>query len=521
MRLSDNAFYLLGASPYEQKYRIIDKCEDKLFEEDDNGIDYEAQQNILLSPVKRLSEEIRWFFSEDLDVYERVKDNVALYENAAFEMQSPLAKINLLVYSMMEGELSRPLHEVVLAIDAFYDDIDYEAVLEEINEVREVAGISDIKEVDQIEKEIERLRDDIRQAFQYVAKEIYSLCYMEDALKVAEETYNCGQYSDIATEFLGMYHLDIQNCINDTQAIIQSLFSSNRGISCGRLLDIVGPHFKEICELEAPLIEYYSIHDIMSASKEVFEQLREVSIDQLSDTNIQESVYFIETLRQLCISNSKFVEQLDTDLSQLGEFSTIVQYNEYSIQLNAMIEHMQREVLYEFGHESRTLSFYNDYFLPHIVVLINKIFSTLQLSTSQKEELAGVAAYAYLHMAWGLAYARNLKLAKSNMEVARTYAHKTNNREVIHGVEEQYESIKKYYNEIGDTIDSSSYSSRASSSSSRSSSYTSSGSSSSSSSDTGCGCFIAIIILAVASSVGGPIGFFIGLAILGYFFNDK
>ena len=36
MRLSDNAFYLLGASPYEQKYRIIDKCEDKLFEEDDN-----------------------------------------------------------------------------------------------------------------------------------------------------------------------------------------------------------------------------------------------------------------------------------------------------------------------------------------------------------------------------------------------------------------------------------------------------------------------------------------------------
>ena len=521
MRLSDNAFYLLGASPYEQKYRIIDKCEDKLFEEDDNGIDYEAQQNILLSPVKRLSEEIRWFFSEDLDVYERVKDNVALYEDAAFEMQSPLAKINLLVYSMMEGELSRPLHEVVLAIDAFYDDIDYEAVLEEINEVREVAGISDIKEVEQIEKEIERLRNDIRQAFQYVVKKAYSLCYTEEALKVAEETYNCGQYSDIATEFLGMYHLDIQNYVNDKQAIIQSLFSSNRGISCGRLLDIVGPHFKEICELEAPLIEYYSIHDIMSASKEVFEQLREVSIDQLSDTNIQESVYFIETLRQLCISNSKFVEQLDTDLSQLGEFSTIVQYNEYSIQLNAMIEHMQREVLYEFGHESRTLSFYNDYFLPHIVVLINKIFSTLQLSTSQKEELAGVAAYAYLHMAWGLAYARNLKLAKSNMEVARTYAHKTNNREVIHGVEEQYESIKKYYNEIGDTIDSSSYSSRASSSSSRSSSYTSSGSSSSSSSDTGCGCFIAIIILAVASSVGGPIGFFIGLAILGYFFNDK
>lgn len=521
MRLSDNAFYLLGASPYEQKYRIIDKCEDKLFEEDDNGIDYEAQQNILLSPVKRLSEEIRWFFSEDLDVYERVKNNVALYENAAFEMQSPLAKINLLVYSMMEGKLSRPLHEVVLAIDAFYDDIDYEAVLEEINEVREVAGISDIKEVEQIGKEIERLRNDIRQAFQYVVKEAYSLCYTEEALKVAEETYNWGRYSDIATEFLGMYYLDIQNCVKDTQGIIQSLFSSNCGISCDRLLGIVGPHFKEICELEAPLVEYYSIHDIMSTSKEVFEQLRKVSIDQLSDTNIQETVYFIEILRQLCISNSKFVEQLDTDLSQLGEFSAIVQYNEYRTQLNTMIERMEREVLYEFGHESRTISFYNDYFLPHIVVLINKIFSILHLSTSQKEELAGVAVYAYLHMAWGLAYARNLKLAKSNMEVARTYAYKTNNREVIHGVEEQYESIKKYYNEIGDTIDSSSYSSRSSSSSSRSSSYTYSESSSSSSSDSGCGCFIALIILAVASSVGGPIGFFIGLAILGYFFNDK
>ena len=42
MRLSENAFYLLGTSPYEQKHKIIDKCKDKLFEEDDDGVDYEA-----------------------------------------------------------------------------------------------------------------------------------------------------------------------------------------------------------------------------------------------------------------------------------------------------------------------------------------------------------------------------------------------------------------------------------------------------------------------------------------------
>ena len=244
--------------------------------------------------------------------------------------------------------------------------------------------------------------------------------------------------------------------------------------------------------------------------------MREVCIDQLSDVNIQETVYFFRELRQLCISNSKFVERLDTVLSQLKELSAIVQYNEYSKQLDDMIEHMKREVLYEFGHESRTFSFYNNYFLPHIVVLINKIFSDTQLTTSQQEELSGAAAYAYLHMAWGLAYARDLKLAKSNMEVARTYARKTNNREVIRGVEEQYESIKRYYNEMGDTIDSSSYSSRSSSSSSRSSSYTSSESSSSSSSDDdnlGCGCLVLFIALVAGGAVGGPIGAFVALFI--------
>ena len=48
MRLSENAFYLLGTSPYGQEYRIIDKRKDKLFEEEDNGVDYEAQQEYIV-----------------------------------------------------------------------------------------------------------------------------------------------------------------------------------------------------------------------------------------------------------------------------------------------------------------------------------------------------------------------------------------------------------------------------------------------------------------------------------------
>lgn len=536
MRLSDNAFYLLGASPYEQKYRIIDKCEDKLFEEDDNGIDYEAQQNILLSPVKRLSEEIRWFFSEDLDVFESVREKIYLFENKAFEMESPIASINMLVYAMMEGHLSRSLSEIVLLIDKLYEQINCDEILAEINEVREVVGISDIKDVEQIQKEVERLKDDIREAFQVIAKEVYALDYAEEALQVAEKTYACGQYTDVATEFLGMYYLDISSEINKLYTSIQERFAIKESLRSQLLVTLIKDEFGRLCKLERPLFEYGSLHHVTLVSKEVFWELRNFFFDSIAHEGIDTIVEVIQGLKTICSFNDEFVKDLNQDLEKINEVNNTNLFYEHFNELGNLSDRMQKEVVHEEDAGRRNLRFYNNVFVKNVEHYTRKIFGDIQLTREQEIDAARFVTRLYIYMAWGLVFAYEFRLAYECVQKAHTYAYKSGDSEIIRLTNEQYSVIKEYYDKYGGSLSSRSSSSsiRSSSSSISSSSSSSSGYSSSSSStpssssddSSGGGCLVTLFILTIGAFIlvigtaaGGPIGFFIAIAIIAKLFK--
>lgn len=529
MRLSENAFYLLGASPYEQKHRIIEKCENKIFEEDDDGIDYEAQQNILLSPVKRLPEEIRWFFSEDLDVFESVREKIYLFENKAFEMESPIASINMLVYAMMEGSVSRSLSEIVLLIDKLYEQINCDEILAEINEVREIAGISDIKDVEQIQKEVERLKNDIRQAFQVIVKKVYALDYAEEALQVAKKTYACGQYSDIATEFLGMYYLDISSEVNKLYTSIQERFAEKEIFRSQLLVTLIKNEFETLCKLERPLLEYGALHDVILTSKEVFWDLRNFIVVSSAHEEIDAIVEAIQDLKTICSSNDEFIKQLNQDLDKIDEVNNTNNTNlfyEYYNELSKYYERMRREVLHEEGVGIRNFGFYNNVFSTNIEGYIHKIFGDIQLTREQEIDAARLVTYLYIHMAWGLVFAHELELAYECVQKAHTYAYKWGNFETIRLMDEHYNGIKEYCDKYGRSSRSRSSSSSFSSSPSSSSSYSSSASSSNSDDSAGGGCLVTLLILTIGAFIlvigtaaGGPVGFFIAIAIIAKLFK--
>lgn len=475
MRLSENAFYLLGTSPYEQKYRIIDKCKDKLFEEDDDGVDYEAQQNILLSPVKRLHEEVRWFYSEDLDIFESIKHRVELFEHKAFQMQSPLARINLLIYSMMEGKVPRSLSDLVLSLDKAYNEIDCESILLEINEAREVAGISAVKDAKQMDKEIESLKGDIRQSLQYITKELPSSMYMREALYISKETYGRGHYNDIATEFLSVYHLDIQCKVSDLEELILEQLQHKDRILCKDLFKNIQMHFEEIFELEAPLVEYSSIHDVELGSRKIFTAFRNILIEKIDRDGIEAIYAVLQDLKGICASNTFCIRQLEIDTDEIEEIigkpavkvreqhrrsSEKVNTNSISTEQTAeevsedyldkildmdglLVEYVKHEV----NAGPNNLSVYHNYFIPYIDTVIQSMYKNPEFYKNKNdvEEVSEYIAGIYQYMARGLLYAGAFGLSLACLESACYYVKKSNNPERINEIYTEYERIKDFY----------------------------------------------------------------------------
>lgn len=485
MRLSENAFYLLGTSPYEQKHKIIDKCKDKLFEEDDDGVDYEAQQNILLSPVKRLHEEVRWFYSEDLDIFESIKHRVELFEHKAFQMQSPLARINLFIYSMMEGRVPRSLSDLVLSIDKAYDEIDSASIMLEINEAREVAGISAVKDEKQIDKEIEFLKDDIRQSLQYISKQLSTSMYTREALYIAEETYGNGHYNDIATEFLSVYHLDIQSRVSDLEELILEQLQHKDRILCKDLFKNIQMNFEEIFELEAPLVEYSSIHDVELGSRKIFTAFRNILIEKIDRDGIEAIYAVLQDLKGICASNTFCIRQLEIDTDEIEEIigkpavktkeerkkkptkktstkktvskATLTDdysnltigepTKEYLRQLQDIHTILQREVEYKVKSGRKNLTFYNNYFLPQVDVFIKELYNVAYFLDSEFDEVkvSRLVAGIYEYMSDGLLYASEVELSLSCLEAAYYYAKKVNDSVIINAISEKYHRIKDFY----------------------------------------------------------------------------
>ena len=65
MRIENNPFYILEVTPYDSIETINQKAEDKAFMDDANERKYDDARLTLISPVKRLVAEIRWFYSDD------------------------------------------------------------------------------------------------------------------------------------------------------------------------------------------------------------------------------------------------------------------------------------------------------------------------------------------------------------------------------------------------------------------------------------------------------------------------
>lgn len=157
MHISDNPFYILGASLKDSQTIILGLAEEKsLFEDESKCV---SASSDIINPKNRLQAELSWVVSDLTflsinDAYKKlISSKDILNAISLIEGLDNLGKANLLVSVMMDKVISITIDELadcILEMADYYESIDYKYLHREINTLREEARFPLVSNIDTI-----------------------------------------------------------------------------------------------------------------------------------------------------------------------------------------------------------------------------------------------------------------------------------------------------------------------------------------------------------------------------------
>ena len=174
MDLFKNPFYILGATPRDDKYRIIELAEEKsLLSDADECM---AARSILIHPLRRISAEVAWLPGIDPTLSEIVLRHLDSPNQNLLNITglTHIARANLLVsgLSRLPNLPTSNIVEWILAIAQASEAINSETVYAILNEDRRASGFREITDLSTIDDEIRKQRSYYRQVLTSVLENL-------------------------------------------------------------------------------------------------------------------------------------------------------------------------------------------------------------------------------------------------------------------------------------------------------------------------------------------------------------
>ena len=147
MSPTSNPFYVLGATPSDDRRRIIALANDKRLELDSDEAAVREAQSILITPRKRLAAEIAWLPGMEAEEIRRVlavMDGKRLHAGLKMDRLHPLARANLLADGLVRAGSAPSFHELaerIVELASAHEHIRPDKVTTAVNEARLAAGV--------------------------------------------------------------------------------------------------------------------------------------------------------------------------------------------------------------------------------------------------------------------------------------------------------------------------------------------------------------------------------------------
>ena len=340
MDLFKNPFYILGTTPRDDKYRIIELADEKsLLSDADECME---AKDILIAPRRRVSAEVAWLPGVDPSFYGLL---FRYLESPNEELpnitMAPIASANLRTtkLSRYANLLSSDILEWTLEITQKSEAIQPEEVREVLNNDRSVARFPETAELD--------VDDAIRSQKRYYSETVTSVLEnlpVNDQARIMtsllETSTSNGRYQcpTLIRDLMPAYELSVQDSLEQYKRIIEAqddrlrvmIDAENTGIAIQPIVDQLIQAVKEWDTLAQPIqLSKKSTGQRHDASFEIAQRLRILAADLFGEYGkIDFARNIINALKEVFAEVPEIAEYISEDAKALEEQIPFVKIKE-------------------------------------------------------------------------------------------------------------------------------------------------------------------------------------------------
>lgn len=249
MNLFDNPFYILGASPADNKQRLCELAEEKSLLLDADAI--AKAHNILMNPQKRLIAEISWFpgaSKEDqsfiVECCDKLKRGFGKCDLKHLRL-GELAFLNCKWFELDCSTIKDPktAQESILELSSLFERIDLKIAIKQINQGRIESGFPVVTDMSRVEEELRNIREEIKLVIRtklatYSREEyVEILTALAEKYAASDDTYHGHA---VISDLLADYKLNYAEEIEDQKRrILETVSNIKKSASSMRLVGAI------------------------------------------------------------------------------------------------------------------------------------------------------------------------------------------------------------------------------------------------------------------------------------------
>ena len=332
MNILENPFYILGATPFDNRRKINALADDKSLLL--NTAEITEARDILINPSKRLAAEIRWFPGLSKEQTDELLGFVADIQ-AGNTPEEPnildlniLANLNSKTYAFPYRELKDIFKAkyLILEISRLYESISIKELTDEINHERKIGGFPSISGTTEVEEAIRDYRDDIKktisQALSKLTQEqnIELITMLAQKFNASDDRYaGSAIIDDILSEYTLYIAAEMQTQKHQIMNIVSNIHKNVESIHLEEELKDLIKLVEQWNKLAHPLqLVAQGKGQYHSDSEELAHILRELAIDFHNNYGkTAEAVRLTDALKTVFAELPEFAERIGEDVDTL------------------------------------------------------------------------------------------------------------------------------------------------------------------------------------------------------------
>jgi hypothetical protein len=312
MHLLENPFHLLGASPRDDRRRLVELAEERGLALDP-AVCAQARAD-LTNPRNRIASEVAWLPGVAPDWAAQAVESLQRIagENPPEEGLSPLARANLLAERLarMAGSGAQgALPRAILSLAALLEACDAEKVRALINADRAVAGFPEVRETDTVEEALAERRRHYRAVLKGALEPLASRELVSLVTRVVTEATGRGTRlaPGLVEDLVNTYEVEAQRFLEAEAQNVEQLLAAVRQCAArklpGSLLQRLLLRVREVVtnwDAVAQPIQLSAMsrgldHDL---SHHVAAQVRSLAVELYNEHDLLDASRFLTTLLQ-------------------------------------------------------------------------------------------------------------------------------------------------------------------------------------------------------------------------------